>query len=226
MQLIDPLRTTDGLSTGGLYKKWPWMDADRQRLMGDLVLKMDYSIQDFNDTIADGFSGFRKDVVYLIVLATWIKDAYWGIKSGCLREDVALGFKFSELNKLEVCRDYLAAVRSMVVAHPLNSTNHGDYGFGAEGRICVDIRGRSLLDSFPGAIIRRVSFDGVVDAGSVNEDDVVLATFSTATGEEGRLHFERYCLNMHDVRDAAEMYIDALYELDGYLKRQRKRDFE
>lgn len=71
-----------------------------------------------------------------------------------------------------------------------------------------------------------MTIDGVDGIGSVGEDDVVLATCLNAPGEEGKLHFERYCLDMRDVRDASEAYIDALYELDAYLKRLRKKDFE
>lgn len=37
--------------------------------MWELILKNEYSIQDFNATIEGGFSGKPKDVVYLIVLA-------------------------------------------------------------------------------------------------------------------------------------------------------------
>lgn len=55
--------------------------------MWELILKNEYSIQDFNATIDGGFSGKPKDVVYLIVLADWIKRSYWQVKN-CLRDDV------------------------------------------------------------------------------------------------------------------------------------------
>lgn len=45
-------------------------------MMWELILKIEYSIQDFNATIEGGFSGKPKDVVYLIVLADWIKRSY------------------------------------------------------------------------------------------------------------------------------------------------------
>lgn len=43
--------------------------------MWKLILKTKYSIQDSNATIEGGFSGKPKDVVYLIVLADWIKHS-------------------------------------------------------------------------------------------------------------------------------------------------------
>ena len=225
MQQIEPLRTTDGLSDDGIFKKWPWRDDDHYELMTDLILKLNYSIQDFNSTIEGGFSGTPKDVVYLIVLATWIKDSYWRIKSKCLRKDVASGFEFSRCQDLILRREYLKAVRSAVVAHPVDTSQHEDYGFGPEGRICGDIRGQAVLDGFPGAVIRRVTFDGVVDSDGVGNEDIVLMTCLESPSENGGLHFERHCLNMVDVRDAAAMYIDALYELDRYLARARIKDF-
>lgn len=71
-----------------------------------------------------------------------------------------------------------------------------------------------------------ITFDGVVEGECVDKDDIVLATCPVFPDGEGRLHFERYCLNMGDVRDAVEMYVDALYELDRYVSRLRRKDFE
>ena len=47
----------------------------------------------------------------------------------------------------------------------------------------------------------------------------------SAEGQKGKLHFERCCLDMRDIRDSAEVYIDALYELDRYLGCLRRKDF-
>lgn len=48
--------------------------------MSDLILKAKYSIQDFNSTIGGGFLPNPKDTVYLVALATWIKDASGKLK--------------------------------------------------------------------------------------------------------------------------------------------------
>ena len=155
MQAIEKLKTTDDLGEhgGGIWKKWPWKDSDHYELMSDLILKAKYSIQDFNSTIGGGFLPNPKDTVYLVALATWIKDAFWQIKGNCLRKEIENDFEFSKQSELDDACKYLQVVRSIVIAHPLNSTRHQDYGFGSEGRICIDIRGKSLLDSFPKAVI-------------------------------------------------------------------------
>ena len=97
VQSIEPLKSTDGLSEGkcGIWKKWPWKDLDHYELMSDLILKANYSIQDFNAAIKDGFSPNIKDTVFLVALATWIKDAYWQINYTCLKEEIRTKFELS-----------------------------------------------------------------------------------------------------------------------------------
>lgn len=228
MQSIEPLKTTDGLGEGkgGIWKKWPWKDPDHYELMSDLILKANYSIQDFNSTIKDGFSPNIKDTVFLVALATWIKDAYWQINYACLKEVIRAKFEFSRQNELTEARNYLEAVRSIVIAHPLNSTRHEEYGFGPEGRICIDVRRKSLLDSYPGRVIYRITPKGSEETDSVEDNEIALMTCRSTQAEIGKLHFEKCCLDMCDIRNSAQVYIDALYELDRHLGRLRKKDFE
>lgn len=94
--------------------------------MWELILKIEYNIQDFNATIEGGFSGKPKDVVYLIVLADWIKRSYWQVKN-FQRNDVSKGFEFSDPARLELCLDFLEAIRSFVVAHPERTNKHPKY---------------------------------------------------------------------------------------------------
>lgn len=228
MQSIEPLKTTDGLGEGkgGIWKKWPWKDPDHYELMSDLILKANYSVQDFNSTIKDGFSPNIKDTVFLVALATWIKDAYWQINYACLKEVIRAKFEFSRQNEFTEARNYLEAVRSIVIAHPLNSTRHEEYGFGPEGRICIDVRRKSLLDSYPGRAIYRITPKGFEETDSVEDNEIALMTCRSTQAEIGKLHFEKCCLDMCDIRNSAQVYIDALYELDRHLGRLRKKDFE
>lgn len=228
MQSIEPLKNTDDLGEGkgGIWKKWPWKDPDHYELMSDLILKANYSIQDFNSTIKDGFSPNIKDTVFLVALATWIKDAYWQINYACLKEVIRAKFEFSRQNELTEARNYLEAVRSIVIAHPLYSTRHEEYGFGPEGRICIDVRRKSLLDSYPGRAIYRITPKGFEETDGVEDNEIALMTCRSTQAEIGKLHFEKCCLDMCDIRNSAQVYIDALYELDRHLGRLRKKDFE
>ena len=226
MQILEPLRTIDGINRDnrGLRKAWLAKDKAHSDLVSECVLKVDYSVQDFNKTIENGFSVSPKDVVYLIVLADWIRDSYRRIKD-CLRDDVVNGFVFSDAAQLDCYWKFFKAIRSIVVAHPVGSSQHREYGFDGS-RICVDVRSKSFLDTFPVAKLFRLRIGGIGDTDCVRDDDVVLATYSTDSTEKGRLHFQRVCLDMADVRDAAELYIDALYELDRYVDGLKKEDFQ
>lgn len=53
MQMLKPLRTTDGINKGkrGLGKAWLAKDKAHRELLLDCVLKVNYSVQDFNKTI-------------------------------------------------------------------------------------------------------------------------------------------------------------------------------
>ena len=90
----------------------------------------------------------------------------------------------------------------------------------------MDVRTKSIMDDFPRAKLYRLYIEGIVEAESVRDDDVVLVTYSEDPNGGGGLHFQRVCFDMGDVRDVAQLYIDALYELDRYVSRLRKKDFE
>ncbi|RHC96623.1 hypothetical protein DW821_02055 [Collinsella sp. AM33-4BH] len=62
----------------------------------------------------------------------------------------------------------------------------------------------------------------------MGDNDIALMTcrnIRSAKEQKGKLHFERCCLDMRDIRDSAELYIDAIYELDRHLGRIRRKDF-
>ena len=65
MQILEPLRTIDGINRDnrGLRKAWLAKDKAHSDLVSECVLKVDYSVQDFNKTIENGFSVLPKDVV-------------------------------------------------------------------------------------------------------------------------------------------------------------------
>ena len=60
----------------------------------------------------------------------------------------------------------------------------------------------------------------------LRDDDAILVTYSEDSNEDGGLHFQGFCFDIGGVRDVAQLYIDALYELDRYVSRLRNKDFE
>jgi len=85
------------------------------------------------------------------------------------------------------------------------------------------MRRKSLLDSYPCRVIYRITPKGFEETDSVEDNEIALMTCRRTQTEKGKLHFERCCLDMCDIRNSAQVYIDALYELDRYLGRLKKK---
>lgn len=89
-----------------------------------------------------------------------------------------------------------------MVAHPKRTNKHPKYGFDG-GRIRVDVRIKSIMDGFPKAKLYRLYIEGIVETESVRDDDVVLATNSEDSNEDGGLHFQGFCFDIGGIRDVA-----------------------
>lgn len=68
-------------------------------------------------------------------------------------------------------------MRSFVVARLERTNKHPKYGFDG-GRICVDVRTKSIMDGFPKAKLYRLYVEGIVESESAWDDDAVLVTCS------------------------------------------------
>lgn len=85
-----------------------------------------------------------------------------------------------------------------MVEHPKRTNKHPKYEFDGE-RICADVRTKSIMDGFPKAKLYRLYIEGIVETESVRDDDVVLATNSEDSNEDGRLHFQGLCFDIGGV---------------------------
>ena len=121
----------------GIYKRWLYKKEDYNK-MCSYMQKINYSIQDLNSTI-DNLKNFdRRNIVYIISLVDWIREAFNAI-IGVINSKVISNFRFLKQEELKRHFEYFKAIRSFVVAHPLNTTNHKEYGLDGNF-ICVDIR--------------------------------------------------------------------------------------
>ena len=106
----------------GIYKRWIYKKVDYNK-MCDYMQKINYSIQDLNSTI-DNLKKFdRRNIVYIISLVDWIREAFNAI-IGVINSKVISNFRFLKQEELKRHSEYFKAIRSFVVAHPLNTTNH------------------------------------------------------------------------------------------------------
>lgn len=217
--MLKPLKTLDA-ANGGFDKHWPLKDQLHDQLLHDYLQKITYSIHDFNAVAAKETPLNREDVVYVIVLADWINEAA-GKLLGCFDDAVAGGFQYSKKAELNEFREYFKTVRSFVVAHPLSTSKHPKYGFNG-AYSCIDIALAATISPFYIDGLRRLSPDGLIDASRLRRNDVILNVYSTENGAE---FFRHICFSLEDVRAVSELNIKMLYELNGYLRKLRKKDF-
>lgn len=202
-----------------MQKRWVARNGTAHSLQWDYLQKVNYCIQDFNKTLSDG--GFsNKDIVFLIALDTWIGEAVRLIRS-CYREEVIKGFVYSNESELRKSDAFIKGLRSITLAHPLNTNKHGNMGLDGD-LICIDIgRPSRVLAMFKDNLFR-LTLDGLVAVREIPKSDMVLTAYSKGRGAEFSHHIG---FDLLDVRNDASLRIDKLHELDRYLGTLKMRDF-
>lgn len=205
----------------GVDKHWIYRDLLHQELAHDYLQKISFSLQDINDLLGDsGQIEKRTDVISLIVMVDWIADSVWRYKS-CLSKGLLDGFQFSRQNNLEKCYDYIKALRSIAVAHPLNTDQHKEFGLDGD-IICVDLRISQPVLFSSGDSVRRFGINGIEPYVTERSDDVFLYVYSKNANAR---HFEFLIVDLVDVVRVARVYIDQLCEIDKRLCKLRKKDY-
>lgn len=217
---MEPVRNLNNLLRGskvGLYKRWIWQNS-KYFLACDYLQKMNYSIQDINRTISEGNLDY-KSLVFLIVCVDWVRSSYKSIKDSVLA-NLKANFLFSDLDNLLVHEKYFSAMRSFVVAHPLETNKHSDYGLDGNF-ICVDLRRRNTMDLLfiKEDDVYHIDIDGLIKGGAINED---LFLYAYSQKENKSQWFRFIGFSIEDILDTARLYVNATYELDSFLAHQKK----
>lgn len=206
----------------GIYKRWIYQKEDYNK-MCDYMQKINFSIQDLNST-ADNLKVFdRKNVVYVISLVDWIREAFNAIID-VINPKVISNFHFLNQENLQNHAKYFKAMRSFVVAHPLNTTNHKEYGLDGNF-ICVDIR--EDIGHFPWVKMQDkyiLTIDGLKKEDCRNMDFYL---YCYSDKDDNMSYFKKVGCRYSDIYETAKLYIEKLYALDNYLtKNARKKEYE
>ena len=189
-------------------------------MLCDYLQKVNYCIQDFNSTISEGFDQNRKDTVFLIALTDWIIEAVEQV-SYRYRDEVLSSFTYSRQAALESSKGYFKALRSFVLAHPLGTNRHKEYGLDGD-LICIDIGPAGIATKMMKDGHYRLTCSGIAPISSQEPTDVILSVYRKT---DGAVYFQHIGFDMRDVRDVAAVQIDYLYELDRYLTKQKQHDY-
>lgn len=220
---IQPLRNLNKISTiakqhCGIAPNRIYKEDTNVIFLSDCLQKINFSIQDLNNELKVINNGKYelKDVIYIILLVTWIEEGFT-----CIRKSLkqCLLVEAPNKNELEKARKFIKAARSFIVAHPLTTNQHPD--FGLDGNyICVDVSSvhtalHSLLSQT--CHYHHLSFAGLDETDREATGDFVLRVYSQK--KDGMQASQHICCAFADFYKVAELYIDRLYQLDAFIRK-------
>ena len=202
----------------GIYKSALCKSNAHYFRVQDYMQKINYCIQDLNSEIMLPDVLSNKSIVYIITVVTWLREAIRGLKS-LYNEKALETFVYFQEQELQKATNYLLALRSFVVAHPLDTCKHSAYGM--DGTLtCIDIRQPGeYLSLVPEYGFAHLDYEGL-HMNTRKEADFYLYAFSTRV-EKKDLSIHIGC-SLQDIYHVAALYIDKLYALDRHLQKQRK----
>lgn len=227
--MIDKIRNLNDLRRGdvcGLYKRWIYKTPNTYHKVCDYLQKINYSIQDLNAEIECLSKISAKEIIYIISLVDWIIESFNAIKKA-LKEVIIKDFVYSKRVEIDKATAYLKALRSFVVAHPLSTNRHKE--FGLDGNfICIDIISNigpifALLNNHL-EYFYHLDYGGMKDKLFDETDDFYLRSYSEKDG--GMKFLREIGSKVEYIYRVAELYVDALYELDNYLSKQKKLGYK
>lgn len=207
----------------GINKNWIYKNSVAFHLAHDYLQKINFSIQDINSKSGD-LRVDNESITFIVCCIAWIEEACVFFNSS-FRNNIISDFKFSNEEKLTKARKYFKAVRSFVLAHPLGTNRHKD--FGLDGKyICIDVMPTDcptiLLLSNHQECFKSLGYEGMENG--YRKCDFFLKTYSAEFYDS---KYSVYIgIHLEEIVGYARQNIAKLYELDKYLGKLKKKDFE
>lgn len=181
------------------------LSKDDNSFVSSVIQKLNWNIGDFNALFGNIES--RKDIVYIIALGDWIVES-----CNCIYKSYKKytnGFVYSRKEEFDESNRQFKAIRSFVVAHPLNTDRHSKYGYDGEKK-CIDI------------ILELSSFNKAFSNYDRPDADFYLSYYAddakSAYKNEGHDYSEIYRVVYYNV--------ERMLEFEKYLSRIRKKDLD
>lgn len=219
LQNLNDVRRFNSL---GIFKRWIYTQCDDYHKVCDYMQKINYSIQDLNQQIDEITEIRLKDVVFIIVLVDWIIDSYSAIEKR-IKSQIIHNFSYQKETELQNAKNYLKALRSFAVAHPLATNRHSKFGFDGDF-ICMDIGGNNspIIHLYPNNHFYFIDYNGIRAEKEINSDFFL----SAYSDKSDKMQYSKYIgCKCSDIFNVAKLYIDKLYALDKYLSKQKEKDY-
>ena len=207
----------------GINKHWVINDKNDYDKLCDYYQKINYSVQDLNNELDNLEIINMKSIIYITVLMDWIWEASESIKR-LVRKDVKKSYLYNEAAEWKRAKAYHKAFRSYVVAHPLTTDRHKQYGLDGSF-ICVDIRPTSNVVSLPFCpeeLFYRLTFMGMQNHKKELADDFCLMSYSSADNMQ---YFKYITCNIKDLEKTTQICLDELKAFEKYISKQKRKDY-
>lgn len=208
----------------GIHKKWIYKDKKSMMFAFDYLQKIKFSIQDLNKDLSELIID-NKSVVFIISCIDWIDSGLNNFKK-TIKDGIINEYKFSNQTKYKLMNNYFKTVRSFIVAHPLETNRHKDLGFDGT-YICTDIYSKEnslgvLLFNNKSEVCKSLTFYGLDDFDE--RCDIILKTYSKKFYDG---NYSMYIgIKLENIIDYCQLCIDELYDIDRFLSKQKKKDFD
>ena len=221
MNDVKELENLDKLSSLN-SKKWIWGSEYNHSITGEYLQKVCISIMDLNSEIKYLDKPEIKDIVFVITLVCWICEAKQTIYNE-LRDEVKEHIKLKEDEGLKKANEYMRALRSFVIAHPLETTRHGKYGMDGD-LICIDFR--SVNAPLCKLLINQniwfsLDIEGLHENAAYVPSDFNLLVYSKKRDQTKDIKYIK--VRFSDIYRVAELNIDYLYTLDKASSKLTKK---
>lgn len=205
-------------STEGFESKHFFQDGKSHEFVMDLVQKICYTVTDLNNEISKLDCPTPKTIIYVITLVDWIIHAV-KLLTKAIPSDIIKDFTYDKEFYVKQAKEYISAIRSFAVAHPLETNRHKKYGFDGT-TICVDIKpNRDLLWMMPDERRFYIALDGKHPYSDKIGCDYCFYIYSE---DDGYKSFYSMECSFFDLYTAAQLFLDKISAIDQYLFKQRE----
>ena len=198
-----------------VFEQWIFENEINKVNCEKFLEKINFSISDYNSEV-NIYEKEPKDIIFLIILANWIKDTI-ELLIKQVKKEVLLNF---ECKNLVEEKAYIEAIRSFAVAHPMQTNRHNKFKFDGSF-ICndIEIKGKYLVPLMKDEQFYSININGLVKGKT--EFDYLLKVYSL---EDNMKYFKYICCSIDDLTLCVSKYIDKLYDFANYLSKLKKND--
>lgn len=198
----------------GLYKKGHCTSKLKYSLACDYLEKIGYSLQDISAELQKKLN--RSTFICVIAYTCWIQESINELKK-CYKSYVFNNFSF-DVSIIEENDNFLKAIRSFVLAHPVTTTRHKNYGFDGTLR-CIDIRENGQDVTFPFIKDENKFYIDVYGKSSYNDQKVDYWLYVYDDNVYENIFKQYIGVSISTICKVINDYVDYLYALDKHMSK-------